>query len=94
VVVVKIVGTGFRHKYFRYAARAGCHSVRREDVKRLKDRERENATLKRFLADAEWIPTIRIRRCGPGCATTPRAIRDEVSARVSRRPHRRLVNQS
>lgn len=32
---------------------AGCHSVRREDVKRLEDLERENATLKPFLADAE-----------------------------------------
>jgi hypothetical protein len=37
----------------RYAAGAGCHSVRREDVKRLEDLERENATLKPFLADAE-----------------------------------------
>ena len=54
--MVKIVGAGFRHKYFRYAARAGCHSVRREDVKRRKDLERENATLKRFLADAELDP--------------------------------------
>ena len=32
---------------------AGCHSVRGEDVKRLNDLERENGTLKRFLADAE-----------------------------------------
>jgi hypothetical protein len=54
--VAKIVGAGFRHKYFRYAARAGCHPVRREDVKRLKDLERENATRKRFLADAELDP--------------------------------------
>ena len=45
--------TGFRHKYFRYAARGRLPSVRREDVKRLTDLVRENATLKRFLADAE-----------------------------------------
>jgi hypothetical protein len=54
--VPKIVGAGFRDKYFRYAARAGCHWVRREDAKRLKDLERENATRKRFLADAELYP--------------------------------------
>jgi hypothetical protein len=32
---------------------AGCNSVWRQDVKRLIDLERENATLKGFLADAE-----------------------------------------
>jgi len=35
-----------------------------------------------------------MRRCGPRCATTPRTIRDGVSAPVSQRPRRRLGNQS
>jgi hypothetical protein len=51
--VVKIVGAAFATSSFGTPRGAGCHSVRREDVKRLKDLERENATLKRFLADAE-----------------------------------------
>jgi hypothetical protein len=89
-----MVGRGFRHKYFRYIGGAGCHSVRPEDVKRLNDLERENATLKRILADAELTPPIRIRRCCRGCAATPRTIRDGVSDRVSQRPRRRLGNQS
>ena len=78
--MAKIVGAGFRRKHFRYAAWAGCHSVRREDVKRLKDLERENATLKRFLADAELDPTVRMRPCSPCCATTRRTIGDGASA--------------
>jgi hypothetical protein len=47
-----------------------------------------------FWLMRNWTPTIRIRRCGPGCATRPRTIRDGVSARVSQRPRRRLGNQS
>ena len=39
-------------------------------------------------------PTIRMRRCPPGCTTTPRTIRDGVSARVSQRSRSRLGNQS
>lgn len=51
--MVKIVGRAFATSTFGTPREAGCHSVRREDVKRLTDLERENATLKRFLADAE-----------------------------------------
>jgi hypothetical protein len=73
---------GFRHKYFRYAARAGCHWVRREDVKRLKDLERENATLKRFLADAELDPA----RSGCDVAVLAEPLRQGPSATGFRPP--------
>jgi hypothetical protein len=51
--VVKIVGRAFATSTFGTPRGAGCHSVLRDDVKRLTDLERENATFKRFLADAE-----------------------------------------
>ena len=66
---------------------AGRHWVRRDDVKRLKDHERQNATRKRFLVDAE-LERVALKELGsgssspaaslpcPGCATTPRTIRD------------------
>jgi hypothetical protein len=86
-VVLTIVGAGFRGKHFRYVAAAGRHSVRREDVKRLNDLERETATRKRVLAEAE-LETVALkelgvseqwrllRPCGVGRATAPRTIRD------------------
>ena len=77
------------HKYFRYAAPGRPASVRWEDVKRLKGRERQNATGKRFLAEAELQRVALgehgvqralrlLRPSDPGCATVPRTIRDRV----------------
>jgi hypothetical protein len=49
---------------------AGRHSVRREDVKRLKDRERQNATRKRFLADAE-LERVTRSTCWGSASSSP-----------------------
>ena len=52
LAVLNFVGAGLRHKYFRnWVQGAGCDSIGRDDAKRLIDLERENATLKPFLAD-------------------------------------------
>jgi hypothetical protein len=48
--VLKIVGATSTFGTPRWAGR---RSVRRADVERLNDRERQNATRKRLLADAE-----------------------------------------
>jgi len=53
LAVVAIAGTGFRHKHFRDTARCGLPFGQWEDVKRLNGCERECATPKRLLVDAE-----------------------------------------
>jgi hypothetical protein len=85
--VVKIVGRALATSTFGTARRGGPPSVGPEDVKRLKDLERENATLKRFLAEAE-LKRVALREQGvqralrplrpsdPGWATAPRTIRN------------------